>query len=112
DAAIMIHPYGQDAVASASLARVALEVEFTGRASHAAAAPELGRNALDAATLTLNAIGLLRPQLRDDVRIHAIITDGGQAQNNIPEHAGIHAFIRCRDTDHLQKEVVPRVRRC
>src|SRR5699024_9871925 len=74
DAAIMIHPYGQDAVASASLARVALEVEFTGRASHAAAAPELGRNALDAATLTLNAIGLLRQQLRDDVRIHAIIT--------------------------------------
>lgn len=112
DAAIMIHPYGQDAVASASLARVALEVEFTGRASHAAAAPELGRNALDAATLTLNAIGLLRQQLRDDVRIHAIITDGGQAPNIIPEHAGIHAFIRCRDTDHLHQEVVPRVRRC
>ena len=112
DIAIMIHPYGQDAVASASLARVALEVEFTGRASHAAAAPELGRNALDAATLTLNAIGLLRQQLRDDVRIHAIITNGGQAPNIIPEHAAIHAFVRCRDTYHLHQEVVPRVRKC
>src|SRR5690625_5030443 len=112
DAAIMIHPYGQDAVASASLARVALEVEFTGRASHAAAAPGLGRNALDPATLTLNASGLLRQQLRDDVRIHAIITNGGQAPNIIPEHTGIHAFVRCRDTDYLHQEVIPRVRRC
>src|SRR5699024_3087077 len=112
DAAIMIYPYGHDAVASASLARVALEVEFTGRASHVAAATELVRNAIGAATLPLNAIGLLRQQLRDDVRIHSIITDGGQAPNIIPEHAGIHAFIRCRDTDHLHQEVVPRVRRC
>src|SRR5699024_4888284 len=60
DAAIMIHPYGQDAVASASLARVTLELEFTRRASDAAAAPELGPNAIDAATLTLSALGLPR----------------------------------------------------
>lgn len=112
DLAIMVHPYGQDTINGLSLARMALEIEFTGRASHAAAAPELGRNALDAATLTLNAIGLLRQQLRDDVRIHAIITNGGQAPNIIPEHTGIHAFVRCRDTDYLHQEVIPRVRRC
>ncbi|MFA4840394.1 MAG: amidohydrolase [Agrococcus sp.] len=112
DLAMMIHPAGEDVAASSSLSRVALDVEFTGRASHAAAHPERGVNALDAATLSLTAIGLLRQQLPDDARIHAIVTDGGQAPNIIPEHAAIRAFVRAEDRDVLLSDIVPRVQAC
>ncbi|ROR65855.1 amidohydrolase [Agrococcus jenensis] len=112
DLAMMIHPAGEDVAASSSLSRVALDVEFTGRASHAAAHPERGINALDAATLALTAIGLLRQQLPDDARIHAIVTDGGQAPNIIPEHTAIRAFVRAEDRDALLASIVPRVQAC
>ncbi|WP_175414217.1 amidohydrolase [Agrococcus sp. SGAir0287] len=112
DLAIMVHPSGSDAVRGSSLSRVALDVDFHGKAAHAAGAPELGRNALDGATLSLTAIGLLRQQMTDDVRIHAIITNGGQAPNIIPERASLRIFVRAGDRDHLLSDVVPRVRAC
>ena len=112
DLAMMVHPSGSDAVRGSSLSRVALDVDFQGVASHAAGAPERGRNALDAATLSLTAIGLLRQQLTDDARVHAIVTDGGQAPNIIPEHAALRVFVRAGDRDHLLTDVVPRVRAC
>lgn len=112
DLAIMVHPSGSDAVRGSSLSRVALDVDFHGKAAHAAGAPEIGRNALDAATLSLTAIGLLRQQMTDDVRIHAIITNGGQAPNIIPEHAALRIFVRAGDREHLLSDVVPRVRAC
>ncbi len=112
DLAIMVHPAGMNAVDGSSLSRMALDVDFDGRASHAAARPELGINALDAATLSLTAIGLLRQQLTDDVRVHAIIVDGGQAPNIIPEHTSLRAFIRAQNREHLLENVVPRVRAC
>ncbi|KKO77477.1 MULTISPECIES: M20 family metallopeptidase [Corynebacterium] len=112
DYAVMIHPSNEEKVGGGSLARVALDVEFKGKASHAAAAPEDGRNALDAATLSLNAIGLLRQQIKDDIRIHSIITNGGQAPNVIPELTGIRTFVRGSDSDYLLESVVPRVKNC
>jgi amidohydrolase len=112
DIAIMVHPAGTDAVRGSSLSRVALDVDFHGRAAHAAAAPERGRNALDGATLSLTAIGMLRQHLTDDVRVHAIITNGGEAPNIIPEHAALRIFVRAGDREHLLNDVVPRVRAC
>ena len=112
DLAMMVHPSGVDAVRGSSLSRVALDVDFHGFAAHAAAAPERGRNALDAATLSLTAIGMLRQQLTDDVRIHAIITNGGQAPNIIPERASLRVFVRANEREHLLDDVVPRVQAC
>jgi amidohydrolase len=112
DLAVMVHPSNENSVVGSTLARIALDVEFTGRASHAAASPHLGINALDASVLALTAIGLLRQQLTDDVRIHAIVTDGGQAPNIIPEHSQLRVFIRSADQQHLHDNVVPRVRAC
>ncbi len=112
DLAMMIHPAGSTYVNMTTLSRVALDIDFTGRASHAAASPHTGVNALDAATLSLTAIGLLRQQLTDDVRIHAIIVDGGQAPNIIPEHTSLRVFVRAGSRDHLLDDVVPRVRAC
>lgn len=112
DLAMMVHPAGEDAVSATILSRVALDVSFTGRASHAAGAPHRGRNALDAATLSLTAIGLLRQQLPDDARVHSIITDGGQAPNIIPEHTRLRVFVRSETRDALLEDILPRVEKC
>ncbi|HEX3592912.1 MAG TPA: amidohydrolase [Pseudonocardiaceae bacterium] len=111
-AAVMVHPAGFDAVSRTNLGRVSLEATFTGRASHAAAAPELGRNALDAATVLLVAIGLLRQQLRDGSRVHANVVDGGDSINVIPEHAKVSLFIRSTDADYLRGRLYEAVRDC
>lgn len=112
DAALMIHPAGENRGAKAFLARVALEVTFTGRPAHAAAAPHEGVNALDAANLTLVAIGLLRQQIRSDSRIHAIITDGGQAPNIIPERTALRMYVRSPDNEYLKERLLPAVENC
>lgn len=67
-----------------ALALDSWEFSFRGRASHAASAPERGINALDAVNLTFAGINALRQQLRPNVRIHGIVTDGGSAVNIIP----------------------------
>lgn len=112
DAALMIHPAGENRGAKEFLARVALEVTFTGKPAHAAAAPHEGINALDAANLTLVAIGLLRQQIRPDSRIHAIITDGGQAPNIIPERASLRMYVRSPDNGYLWERLLPAVENC
>jgi amidohydrolase len=112
DAAVMAHPAGFDAVSRTNLGRLSLEAVFHGRASHAAAAPEVGRNALDAVTVLLVAIGLLRQQVRDDSRIHARIAEGGQSINIIPERARAELFVRSPDHDYLRGRLYEAVRDC
>jgi amidohydrolase len=112
DVAVMVHPAGFDAVSRTNLGRVSLEATFTGRASHAAAAPEGGLNALDAATLLLVAIGLLRQQLRSDSRLHANIAEGGDSINVIPERSRVKLFIRSPDPDYLRGRLYSALRDC
>jgi amidohydrolase len=112
DVAVMVHPAGFDAVSRTNLGRVSLEATFTGRASHAAAAPERGLNALDAATLLLVAIGLLRQQLRTDSRLHANLVEGGDSINVIPERSRVKLFIRSPDVDYLRGRLYEGLRDC
>ena len=87
DAALMIHPAAVTMPDAGSLARVNIGVEFFGRAAHAASAPHRGVNALDALIQTFVGISALRQQLPEDVRLHGIITHGGEAVNIIPDYA-------------------------
>jgi amidohydrolase len=112
DSAIMMHPAGFDSVARTNLGRMSLRATFTGHASHAAAAPELGRNALDAATLLLVAIGLLRQQVRSDSRIHAKVAEGGDSINVIPERSVVELFIRSPDSGYLRGRLLDAIRDC
>lgn len=112
DAALMVHPAGADEVYRPNLGRLSLEVTFRGRASHAASAPEEGRNALDGAILFLNALGLLRQQLRSSSRVHAIIVEGGEAVNVIPESTRLKVFVRSPDGDYLRDRLLRAVRDC
>lgn len=112
DAAMSVHPGGRDSIGGSSLASHPLEIEFFGKASHAAAAPEQGVNALHALVLALNAIWSLRGQLREDVRLPGIILDGGKAPNVVPDYARARLSLRAADAEYLERVVVPRVRAC
>lgn len=94
DAALMIHPSGKTSLTGDSLAVDPLDFHFYGKSAHASGSPEKGINALDAVILLFNGINALRQQLPTDVRIHGIITHGGDAPNIIPEYASARFYIR------------------
>ncbi|HVR88510.1 MAG TPA: amidohydrolase [Candidatus Limnocylindria bacterium] len=101
DAAMMFHAADADIADPLMLASRVLQVECIGKASHAAAAPHAGVNALDALLLGWTAMGALRQLVRSDARIHGIITDGGQAANIIPERAAARIIVRASDPAYL-----------
>ncbi|PKR83749.1 M20 family metallopeptidase [Heyndrickxia camelliae] len=109
DAALMAHPSGKTGLSSPSLAVDPLDFHFYGKAAHAAGAPEKGINALDAVIQLFNGINALRQQLSPEVRIHGIITHGGDAPNIIPEYASARFFIRATTWKHTE-EVSGKVR--
>ncbi|HXH22895.1 MAG TPA: M20 family metallopeptidase [Dehalococcoidia bacterium] len=112
DAAIMIHPGSRTRPATRpSLAARALKVEFFGKASHAASAPHLGINALDAVIQTFNAINALRQQVQADARIHGVITHGGETPNVIPAYAAARIRVRANQAAYL-KDLYERVLAC
>jgi len=92
-----------------SLAMVGFRYIYHGKAAHAAAAPEEGINALNSLIHLFTGIDALRQHLREDTRIHGIITDGGLAPNVVPEFAAANFMLRCRDRDYLSDVVVGRV---
>jgi len=103
DAALMLHPAAHDSATIKALACLALDVEFFGKASHAAGHPELGINALEAIILSFNSLDALRQHIRGDARIHGIITDGGQAANIVPAHSSGHFLVRATDTAYVEE---------
>src|SRR5262245_30433228 len=85
-AAMMVHPGPVDVLRPRCSAVAHFNVSYTGRESHAAAAPELGVNAADAFTVAQTAIGLLRQHLRRTDQVHGIVQHGGDAANIVPAH--------------------------
>jgi len=102
DVALMYHPGDTDEIDPLMLAMVTLDIEFIGKAAHAAAEPEEGRNALDAVMLAWTALSALRLTVRSDSRFHGIITDGGKAANIIPDRAAAIFMVRSPDNTYLQ----------
>jgi amidohydrolase len=111
DFAMMVHPSARRTVTKLYLGLTKIRFTFSGRAAHAAAYPEEGINALDGVIQTFNAINALRQQLRQDVRVHGIITDGGIAPNIIPARASCFFYVRAEDLAMLH-EVKRRVIAC
>ena len=109
DVAMILHPEDKTHESGASLAMDAIQFEFTGRSSHAAASPHEGINALDGVLLTFNGINALRQHLTSDVRIHGIIKEGGTAANVVPDKAVAQFYVRAGKKKYL-KEVVEKVK--
>ncbi len=93
-AAMMIHPADHDLPTMRTLAIQTLEVRYHGIASHAAAAPELGRNALDAAVLGYMNVAALRQHIAPDERVHGIFTEAGEKPNIVPRTAAATWYVR------------------
>jgi amidohydrolase len=110
-AAMMVHPGVHDTATTQALACQTLEVEFFGRAAHAAAEPEAGVNALDAMLLSFAGINSLRQHIRNKARVHGIITDGGEAANIVPAHTAGNFIVRAEDYAYLD-ELKERVLNC
>ncbi|MDI3419193.1 M20 family metallopeptidase [Streptomyces luteolus] len=102
--AMMVHPEPGDAVdpRGSSTAVGRFEATFTGRAAHAASAPEAGLNAADAAVVAQVAIGQLRQQLRDGHRVAGIVRNGGERTNIIPERTVLEYEVRTPTGEELQ----------
>ncbi|MDA3630735.1 amidohydrolase [Saccharopolyspora sp. WRP15-2] len=79
------------------------EVEYLGRAAHAAAAPQAGINAGAAANIALTAISHLRQHIGPGARINAFISHGGEATNIIPERTVVQAEVRAYDLDEWRE---------
>lgn len=105
DVAMVLHPAEATYVSGKSLAMDAIQFEFKGKASHAAAEPEAGINALDAVILTFNGINALRQHVTSDIRIHGIIKEGGIAANIVPDRAVAQFYVRAKTREELNKVV-------
>lgn len=95
DAALMVHPTsGATRIGGRSTATHSFLFDYYGKAAHAASAPAEGVNALDAANIFFHAVACLRQHVPEDVRMHGIITKGGDAVNIIPEHTQVRYLLR------------------
>ncbi|MFZ0492007.1 MAG: M20 family metallopeptidase [Acidimicrobiia bacterium] len=101
-ASMMIHPSPDDVLDPVVLAVRHLDLEFRGKDSHAAGAPEKGINALDAFVQAYVNVSTLRQQILPTDRIHGIITHGGDAPNIIPSYTRSSWYIRSVTKERLE----------
>lgn len=106
--AMMIHTTstqeeGKLCISGTNNGTVAKKIQFIGRGAHAGGAPHLGINALNAATLAISAIHHNRETFRDEdtVRVHPIITKGGEAVSAVPADVRMETFVRGRTIEAI-----------
>lgn len=96
DLAFMVHASLNYGVRLGSVGCLAKNIFYKGKASHAGGSPWNGRNALYAATCGLNAINAIRETFKepDIIRVHPIITHGGDMVNAIPGNVELESYVR------------------
>ena len=108
DLAMMMHTTsnkeeGQLCISGTNNGTLAKKMQFIGRGAHAGGSPHLGINALNAATLALTAIHYNRETFKDEdtVRVHPIITKGGEAVSAVPADVRMETFVRGRTLEAI-----------
>ncbi len=102
DVVINWHPADRNAaLPSTTLANRSAKFRFTGYASHAAAAPERGRSALDGIEAMNHMVNLLREHVPTTTRIHYVITNGGSTPNVVPDFAESFYYVRAPSPQQL-----------
>ena len=102
DLAMMVHPADRDLRTMHTIAVQQLDVQYTGRAAHAAASPHTGLNALDAAVLGYNAVAALRQHIRPEERIHGSSPTAALKPNIVPSKAATEWYVRSGNMDSLE----------
>jgi amidohydrolase len=108
DAVIIAHPSESTTTWPGCMGVERFDLKFKGKASHAAKAPEDGKNALDAVILFFQGINAWRQHLPEKTRVHGIITDGGVLPNIVPDKASAAFYLRADNTKQIEKMI----RRC
>lgn len=109
DIAMMIHTHsnpdenGMAAVTESNNGCVVKQIKYVGRAAHAGGSPHLGVNALYAAHIGMAAINAIRETFRDEdaIRVHPIVTHGGDLVNVIPAEVTLETYVRGKTTDAI-----------
>lgn len=101
DMAMMMHadkerPNPTVSIGSSSNGFVGKKVQYIGKVAHAGDAPFEGINALNAAMLGIMGINALRETFKDSdhVRVHPIITKGGDIVNSVPADVRMELYVR------------------
>ena len=109
DMAMMVHsetdaPQPRAVVAGAAGGFIGKEVQFLGKEAHAGGAPWEGVNALNAASLAMMAIHANRETFRDEdhVRVHPILTKGGDLVNTVPADVRMESYVRAASIEAMR----------
>ncbi|KEH90137.1 amidohydrolase [Clostridium novyi] len=80
-------------------------IHYKGKAAHAAEAPHAGVNALNAAMLAIMGINALRETFRDEdsIRVHPIITKGGDTVNSVPSDVRMESYVRAKNIKAMKE---------
>ena len=106
DACISWHPAFMNTLWGCDfMAMNSMKFRFKGVPSHAAAAPEIGRSALDAVELMDVGANYLREHVIDQVRIHYSITNGGGLPNTVPAEAEVWYYVRAPKRENVRSTV-------
>lgn len=105
DLAFMVHTSGSYSVTGGSVGCMSKKIIYKGTAAHAGGSPWAGRNALYAATCGINAVNAIRETFAepDIIRVHPIITHGGDMVNAIPETVTLESYVRGSSFDAIVK---------
>jgi amidohydrolase len=110
-ASMMIHPHPTDKLDPSFQAREMFTVEYLGKESHAAFAPQVGINALDAFVQAYVNVSTLRQSLYGSDVVHVVIEHGGDASNIIAKYTRSRWGIRAANKERLQ-QLIPKVMSC
>jgi aminobenzoyl-glutamate utilization protein B len=102
DTVLHWHPSDRNSAnAETSLANKSARFKFRGISSHAAAAPERGRSALDGVEAMNYMVNMMREHVPQETRIHYVITKGGEAPNVVPNYAEVYYYVRHPQAEKL-----------
>ena len=106
DLALMVHTNSGGLIIEGGVGCIVKNITYRGKAAHAGGAPQNGRNALYAANCGLNAVNALRETFceKDYIRVHPIITRGGDMVNAIPEIITMESYVRGRSFEAMARE--------
>lgn len=106
DVDIVLHWHPADnntTIFADSLANRSAKFRFHGHSTHAAAAPERGRSALDGVEAMNVMANMMREHMPSEARMHYVITRGGEAPNVVPENAEVFYYLRHPEADQVRK---------
>ncbi|MBI3466245.1 MAG: amidohydrolase [Planctomycetes bacterium] len=104
DVCLHWHPSTDNGASPASSkAAVSAKFTFEGTSAHASVSPHQGVSALDAVELMNIGANFMREHLREDARVHYVITDGGGGPNVVPATATVWYYIRANDHGDVER---------